>query len=692
MLQSTFIHLPGIGSHREKLLWKSGILTWDDFSRTFLSQSSLFPSASEYALARSIEESRIALDAGRLEYFAERLPPGEHYRIALHAPRDTLFLDIETTGLSLYYDEITLIGISGIDGYDLYIRGQAIERIAERIAQAKCLVTFNGGAFDLKFIRKEFPLLPLPNAHVDLRFFARRVGLAGGQKSIEEQLKIGRPMDIRDMRGERAPILWYRYTLGDAEAGKRLVEYNRADVEGMRTIFDIVLQRISGPHSSNRNGFRFGTFGHAAAGDRPLNQWEAIQFEMPRYPGRVGPRVTFNELLTDQRSRELRIVGIDLTGSSKRPTGWCLLAGDEAVTKTLSTDRELIAETIASRPHLVSIDSPLSLPKGRRSVRDSDPGRAKYGIMRQCERTLKKRGVNVYPSLIPSMQKLTARGIRLAKALRALGVPVIESYPGAAQDIMGIPRKRAGLDLLKRGLGEFGIRGEFLERDVTHDEVDAATSAAVGLFFWSGKFEALGNEDEEYLIVPDMHVAPDRWRERLVIGISGPIASGKTTGARFLEKAGFRYGRYSEVLAQMLADAGERPSRAALQSLGERIHRHPGQRWLSKRLVQTLASDRNAVIDGLRFPEDHAFMVEAFGPAFIHIHITAPEALRRERYVAMGNSRGSFTRAVGHIVEQKIPLLAQRAHESILNDSTRDAYRTKIMHLIQKLGRVAPFA
>ena len=64
--------------------------------------------------------------------------------------------------------------------------------------------------------------------------------------------------------------------------------------------------------------------------------------------------------------------------------------------------------------------------------------------MRECERELKRRGVNVYPCLIPSMQKLTARGIRLARSLRERGIPVIESYPGAAQDIMRIPRKGAG--------------------------------------------------------------------------------------------------------------------------------------------------------------------------------------------------------------------------------------------------------
>ena len=121
---------------------------------------------------------------------------------------------------------------------------------------------------------------------------------------------------------------------------------------------------------------------------------------------------------------------------------------------------------------------------------DDDPGRDEFGIMRKCERILKGRGVNVYPSLIPSMQRLTERGIRLASHFRALGIPVIESYPGAAQDIMDIPRKRAGLEHLVTGLADFGLKGAFEKNGASHDELDAITSAIVGLFFWSGKFEA----------------------------------------------------------------------------------------------------------------------------------------------------------------------------------------------------------
>jgi len=81
------------------------------------------------------------------------------------------------------------------------------------------------------------------------------------------------------------------------------------------------------------------------------------------------------------------------------------------------------------KPSLVSIDSPLSLPE--------DPAK----IYRECELTLKRRGIGVYWCLLPSMKALTMRGISLAARLRGEGFNVIESYPGAAQDILGIPRK-----------------------------------------------------------------------------------------------------------------------------------------------------------------------------------------------------------------------------------------------------------
>jgi predicted nuclease with RNAse H fold len=100
------------------------------------------------------------------------------------------------------------------------------------------------------------------------------------------------------------------------------------------------------------------------------------------------------------------------------------------------------------------------------------------------------------------MQGLTTRGMLLASQLRAEGLNVIESYPGAAQDILNIPRKGTSLEELKQGLGRAGVKGPFLTGKVCHDEVDAITSALVGLFYMADEYIALGMPAENYLIVP----------------------------------------------------------------------------------------------------------------------------------------------------------------------------------------------
>jgi predicted nuclease with RNAse H fold len=93
--------------------------------------------------------------------------------------------------------------------------------------------------------------------------------------------------------------------------------------------------------------------------------------------------------------------------------------------------------------------------------------------------------------------------MRLARELRSHGLNVIESYPGAAQDILGIPRKGASLEELKWGLSRAGISGKYLTDRVSHDEVDAITSALVGLFYLADDYLALGTPAEDYLIVPN---------------------------------------------------------------------------------------------------------------------------------------------------------------------------------------------
>ena len=671
LLERTFLHLPRVGPKTEQAFWRQGLRTWADLEEARREPPDLFGPRTNRWL-EAIDASRKALDAGDIDYFAARLPPREHYRIAAAFPKQTLFLDIETTGLSLYYDTITVVGCALADRYACHIVGTGDDHdspIGPLAADAKCLVTFNGTVFDLKFLARHMTDLRLPAAHVDLRYLVRRASVSGGQKDVEVALGIQRPSGIQEMGGAEAVLLWYEYISGSVPAGERLVRYNHADVEGMKSILDSATAKIAAASECPSAPILPTNFAATPSSLRFGNSSSSVHVP----PFRAPDTAMNYDLLTVAISDDLRVVGIDLTGSEQKPSGWCELRGREAQTRLVDTDDAMVAAIARVKPHIVSIDSPLSLPAGRQRVDDDDPTRERYGIMRQCERTLKQRGINVYPSLIPSMQRLTARGIRLATKLRSLGIPVIESYPGAAQDIMNIPRKGAGVDHLRKGLKLFGIDGGYMDDRVTHDELDAITSAIVGVYFWAGRYEALGNEAEDYLIIPDLRSTVARPR---VVGISGPIAAGKTTVARLLEEVAFTYGRYSQVLAD-LAEERELPvNRQTLQALGQEIHVDPGQRWLNRQLDARLESAGGDIaIDGIRWPEDHAFWVERYGPAYRHIHLQAPSPLRRERYVADGQSAVEFDAASTHEVEGAVGDLEKLADFVVPNQTSVEDVR-----------------
>jgi predicted nuclease with RNAse H fold/dephospho-CoA kinase len=475
------------------------------------------------------------------------------------------------------------------------------------------------------------------------------------------------------MQGEAAPILWHKYRKGDLAAMNRLIEYNHADVEGMKVILDYCIEKYFEKDQIPKNIRRKPNFSiqksHIRWTKDGLNNNKSYKIFVPPFTGSNKPLITYEQLSHILPLDELCIIGIDLVSSEDRETGVCILEGNKATTCRLKTDDELIKFSIENGADIVSIDSPLSIPKGRTSFFDDDPFRDEFGITRECERLLKRRGISSYPCLIPSMQKLTRRGMILAQKFRSLGVPVIESYPGAAQDIMSIPRKQAGLDYLIEGLKEFGISGDFIKSPVTHDELDAITSAIVGLFFWAGMYEALGNPDEEYLIIPDLNADYKSRLSRIVVGLSGEIATGKTAAAEFLKNRGFSSTRYSKILEKLLLNEDISPSRTSLQKLGWKVNQEKGQRWLGKKILDDVENKKHFVVDGLRFLEDHALMVETYGPSFNHIHLKASLGNRKKR-VSESMQKSLNAEVLGHRVEREINQLERVSHIVIMNDGT----------------------
>ena len=197
--------------------------------------------------------------------------------------------------------------------------------------------------------------------------------------------------------------------------------------------------------------------------------------------------------------RNPKLVGLDLAGSENRPTGICFLEGNQAKVLAIYTDEEIL-RAIGDDVKAVAIDAPLSLPKGRCCLRDECDcsGKAHFRV---CDLELRKMKIKFFPITLGPMRKLTLRGMALKKKLEARRLRVFETYPGAAQDIWGIPRQK-DLKGLQQGLKRFKLRGNWLRETVTKDELDALTCALVAREDLRGKALVIGAPEEGLMILP----------------------------------------------------------------------------------------------------------------------------------------------------------------------------------------------
>jgi histidinol phosphatase-like PHP family hydrolase/predicted nuclease with RNAse H fold/dephospho-CoA kinase len=325
----------------------------------------------------------------------------------------------------------------------------------------------------------------------------------------------------------------------------------------------------------------------------------------PKVTAQIAPRVRI--------PNGSSVVGIDLTGGNKL-TGIAYLRESSVTTSSLLTDDEILSFVCSVQPKIVSIDSPLGLPGGGDTIDSA------AGIVRRAEHDLNSIGISAYPALIDSMQQLTLRGIRLARRLRSLpdAPTVIESYPGAAQDILSLPRKQYSLQLLKDGLRAMGLTGSGLDSN-SHDEIDAITAAVVGRFFECGKYEPMGIESEAQLIVPKHCML--NFETPPIICLSGKTGAGKSVVARYLAVVyGFRWIKTRDLIRDLLAGDSILPaterlfkrslnadgiSESDLREFGLVILKEHKQIPLRRKLFEVIRSSLDpVVVDSIRDTSD----------------------------------------------------------------------------------------
>jgi len=243
MIECTYIFLEGIKKRMERRIWQQGISNWDSFIKKNRVKG-ISKLRKEY-YNRKLLEAKKELYNLNSSYFLS-LPSSETWRLYDFFKEESIFLDIETSGMSKFSD-ITIIGL--FDGLKTKTMINGINfdynSLKKELSKYKLMVTFNGAIFDIPFIKKRYPfLLPrIPN--FDLRFACRRLGLSGGLKEIEKKLGIKRRKEVEEMYGYDALLLWETFKrTKDEYYLNLLVEYNEEDTFNLKKIADYVYKEL----------------------------------------------------------------------------------------------------------------------------------------------------------------------------------------------------------------------------------------------------------------------------------------------------------------------------------------------------------------------------------------------------------------------------------------------------------------
>lgn len=124
-----------------------------------------------------------------------------------------------------------------------------------------------------------------------------------------------------------------------------------------------------------------------------------------------------------------------------------------------------------------------------------------------------------------------------------------------------------------------------------------------------------------------------------VVLLSGPLAVGKTSIIdRCNEDHAFKTISSRSHLISMAEAQGLRVNRANLQGVGDKLDLETGFRWLVDDVavpeIARQSMQKRWLLDSVRKEQQVALFRSRFGPAILHVHLSAPAPIREERYHA----------------------------------------------------------
>jgi len=299
-------HVPDVPAGAERLAQILGATTRDNRFGPHLGLRRWFSEVIDGDATAAAPETAFDLAALRL------IAPDAHECVA--DPREWLFLDTETTGLAGGTGTYPfLVGIAwwdagGLEVEQFFLREHSEEQsllaaLAERLAERRVLVTFNGKSFDWPLLETRYRMTrtikpPAPRAHLDFLHPARtlwRLRLGSVRLPELEKHVLGWNRGA-DVMSELIPQIYFDYLRGASpDPLVHIFHHNQMDLRGLAALASRVLSLVGNPEAHGLDGFEL--FGVSRICERRGEDLRArklyersIAFELPPETDRAARR------------------------------------------------------------------------------------------------------------------------------------------------------------------------------------------------------------------------------------------------------------------------------------------------------------------------------------------------------------------------------------------------------------------
>jgi len=116
----------------------------------------------------------------------------------------------------------------------------------------------------------------------------------------------------------------------------------------------------------------------------------------------------------------------------------------------------------------------------------------------------------------------------------------------------------------------------------------------------------------------------------MIIGLTGSYCSGKDTVAEYLvKKHGFGHYSLSDVIRELMSEAGVETSRENLIAFGTKLRSENGNGVLAKKVLEKIQNGKNYCITSIRHPDEVGELKKR--KDFTLVNVDAPQSVRFER-------------------------------------------------------------